>query len=146
MENIVLLVHVLIAFAIIGLILLQQGKGAEMGASFGAGASQTLFGASGSGNFFSRATAWLATAFFVTSFSLAVLAKQSTSIDDDIPVPMEETEIPVLEESSDVPVLNEEESIDVPVIDEASASEVADDVSDVVDETITDEEGDVPQE
>lgn len=149
MENIVLLVHVLIAFAIIALILLQQGKGAEMGASFGSGASQTLFGASGSGNFFSRTTAWLAAAFFITSFSLAVLAKQSTSVDDDIPVLMEETEIPVLEESSDVPILNEEESIDVPVIDEASASDMVDDVpvvADEIEEAATTEEGEAPQE
>ena len=63
MEKIVLIVHMLVAFGIIGLILMQQGKGAEAGASFGGGASQTVFGSSGSGNFFSRATAILATIF-----------------------------------------------------------------------------------
>lgn len=77
-EQIVLVFHVLIACAIVGLILLQQGKGADMGASFGAGGSQTLFGASGGGNALTRATAILATLFFVTSFGLAIIAKQKT--------------------------------------------------------------------
>ena len=58
MEQIVLIVHLLLALAIIGLIMLQQGKGADMGASFGAGASQTLLGSTGSANVLTRATAW----------------------------------------------------------------------------------------
>lgn len=78
----VLIVHLLLALAITGLIMLQQGKGAEMGASFGAGASQTLFGSSGSGNVLTRATAWLVALFFATSFGLAVLAKQNTQGQD----------------------------------------------------------------
>ena len=68
MEQIVLIVHLLVALAIIGLIMLQQGKGADMGASFGAGASQTLFGSDGSGNVLTRATSWLAALFFASSF------------------------------------------------------------------------------
>lgn len=76
MENIIFIVHLLVALAIIGLILMQQGKGAEMGASFGAGASQTLFGSGGSGNFFSRMTALLVAVFFITSFALAIIAKK----------------------------------------------------------------------
>ncbi len=92
MENLILIVHLLVALAIIGLILLQQGKGAEMGASFGAGASQTLFGSTGSGNFFSRMTAILATVFFITSFTLAIMSKQRTGeiVDDDLPPAVEE--------------------------------------------------------
>ena len=78
-EQIILVVHVLIAIAIVGLILLQQGKGADMGASFGGGGSQTLFGASGGGNVLTRATAILATLFFVSSFGLAIIAKQKAS-------------------------------------------------------------------
>ena len=78
MESIVLIVHVLLAIAVIALILLQQGKGADMGASFGAGASQTVFGSSGSGNFMTRMTAVLATLFFVTSFGLAIIAKEKS--------------------------------------------------------------------
>ena len=76
METIILLVHVLVAVGVIGLIMLQQGKGAETGASFGSGASQTVFGSQGSANFLSRTTAILAAVFFVTSISLAVLARQ----------------------------------------------------------------------
>ena len=83
METFILVVHVLLAVGIIGLIMLQQGKGAEMGASFGSGSSQTVFGAAGSGNFFSRMTGILAAIFFVTSLALAVVAKKSSVIDSD---------------------------------------------------------------
>jgi preprotein translocase subunit SecG len=72
--NVVIGVHVLIAAAIIGLVLLQHGKGADMGSGFGGGASSSLFGATGSANFLSRATAVLATLFFLTSLGLAYLA------------------------------------------------------------------------
>jgi preprotein translocase subunit SecG len=63
-EQIILVVHLLIALSIIGLIMMQQGKGADIGASFGAGGSQTLFGSVGSANVLTRGTAWLAAAFF----------------------------------------------------------------------------------
>ncbi len=72
--NLIIVVHVLIALAIIGLVLLQHGKGADMGSGFGGGASGSLFGATGSANFLSRATAVLATLFFVSSLGLAYLA------------------------------------------------------------------------
>ena len=72
--SVVLVMHILAAIGIIGLVLVQHGKGADMGAAFGSGASGSLFGATGSANFLSRATAILATAFFVTSLSLAYLA------------------------------------------------------------------------
>jgi preprotein translocase subunit SecG len=72
--TIVIGVHVLIALGIIGLVLLQHGKGADMGSGFGGGASGSLFGATGSANFLSRATAVLATLFFLTSLGLAYLA------------------------------------------------------------------------
>ncbi len=67
MFTVLLVIYLLAAVGIIGLVLIQQGKGAEMGASFGAGASNTVFGASGSGNFLTRMTAILATVFFVIS-------------------------------------------------------------------------------
>ncbi len=70
MEFIVWILHVLAAIAVIGLVLMQHGKGADMGAAFGSGSSGSLFGASGSANFLSRTTAVLATAFFLTSMSL----------------------------------------------------------------------------
>jgi preprotein translocase subunit SecG len=69
-----LTVHLIVAMAVIGLVLLQHGKGADMGAAFGSGASGSLFGASGSANFLSRTTAVLAAVFFLTSLGLAYLA------------------------------------------------------------------------
>lgn len=72
--SITLTVHILVGLSVIGLVLLQHGKGADMGAAFGSGASGSLFGATGSANFLSRATAVLATVFFLTSLSLAYMA------------------------------------------------------------------------
>ena len=72
--NLIIVVHVVVALAIIGLVLLQHGKGADMGSGFGGGASSSLFGATGSANFLSRATAALATLFFVLSLVLAYIA------------------------------------------------------------------------
>ena len=70
LESAVLVLHVLTAIAVCGFVLLQHGKGADMGAAFGSGASGSLFGAAGSANFLSRTTAILATVFFVTSIGL----------------------------------------------------------------------------
>lgn len=100
MANLLLVVHVLIALVIVGLILIQQGKGADMGASFGSGASQTVFGASGSGNFFSRFTGLLVAVFFITSFALAMSARNQSVV-----VVGEEGLVPAVEQSDDVPVL-----------------------------------------
>jgi preprotein translocase subunit SecG len=74
LTTIVITAHVLVALVIIGLVLLQHGKGADMGSGFGGGSSGSLFGATGSANFLSRATAVLATIFFLTSLGLAYLA------------------------------------------------------------------------
>jgi preprotein translocase subunit SecG len=76
---------VLAAIGITGLVLIQHGKGADMGASFGSGASQTIFGSVGSGNALTKSTAWLATVFFATSLVLALFAKQQSaqSIEDE---------------------------------------------------------------
>jgi len=72
--SILLTVHIVVGITVIGLVLLQHGKGADMGAAFGGGSSGSLFGASGSANFLSRTTAALATVFFITSLSLSYLA------------------------------------------------------------------------
>ena len=72
--NVLIVAHVITALAIIGLVLLQHGKGADMGSGFGGGASSSLFGATGSANFLSRTTAVLATLFFVLSLALAYVA------------------------------------------------------------------------
>jgi len=76
MEFFVNIIYVLAALGIIGLVLIQQGKGADMGASFGSGASQTIFGSVGSGNALTKATAWLALIFIICSLFLAVMARQ----------------------------------------------------------------------
>jgi preprotein translocase subunit SecG len=73
MEFMLWMVHVLVASGVVGLVLLQHGKGADMGAAFGSGSSGSLFGATGSANFLSRSTAVLATAFFLTSMGLAYM-------------------------------------------------------------------------
>jgi len=76
MQKIVLIAHTFIAIMIIVLVLLQRGKGADAGAAFGSGASGTVFGSRGSSNFFSRATAVLATVFFASSLTLAYMSSQ----------------------------------------------------------------------
>ena len=74
MYEALLIIFLLVAIGLVGLVMLQQGKGADMGASFGAGASATLFGSGGSGNFMTRMTAVLATLFFVISLALGNLS------------------------------------------------------------------------
>lgn len=74
LHSIILVVHLLAAAGVIGLVLMQHGKGADMGAAFGSGASGSLFGATGSANFLSRSTAILAAIFFATSLTLAYLS------------------------------------------------------------------------
>ena len=100
MEQIVLVIHLVIALAIIGLIMLQQGKGADMGASFGAGGSQTIFGSDGSGNVLTRATSWLVVLFFASSFGLAVLANQRSVTVDDLNLDIPGATSPVVTEIS----------------------------------------------
>jgi preprotein translocase subunit SecG len=74
LQHVITFLHGLLCFAIVALVLLQRGKGADAGAGFGAGASGTVFGARGSATFFSKLTAILATLFFLTSMSLAWFA------------------------------------------------------------------------
>lgn len=101
-----MIVHALIAVVVVALILIQQGKGADAGASFGGGSSQTVFGAQGGGNMLTRWTAILVTLFFVTSLSLAYFAKQNGKYQDgvfDDPILLEqlhqaEIDTPELEE------------------------------------------------
>jgi preprotein translocase subunit SecG len=80
MESLLIVIDILSALAIIGLVLIQQGKGADMGASFGSGASQTLFGSAGSGNVLTRSTTWLAAVFFAASLGLTVIAKSGAGV------------------------------------------------------------------
>ncbi len=113
MQSVVLIGHTLVAVLIIVLVLLQRGKGADAGAAFGAGASGTVFGARGSSNFFSRATAVLATVFFASSLTLAYMSSQRStgpeSLLEDVPA-MEaplEPELTGTDDSSEVGELSD---------------------------------------
>ncbi|KWA73743.1 preprotein translocase subunit SecG [Burkholderia ubonensis] len=79
LKTLIIVVQVLAALGVIGLVLLQHGKGADMGAAFGSGASGSLFGATGSANFLSRATAVLATIFFVATLALTYLGSYKST-------------------------------------------------------------------
>lgn len=129
-QKAVLIAHTLIALLIIVLVLLQRGKGADAGAAFGAGASGTVFGARGSSSFFSRATAVCATAFFVSSLTLAYLSSQGsstpTSLLEDAPIVEEEAEaVPELSDElpvSDLPTLEPtDDAPELPSIEEPPA-------------------------
>jgi preprotein translocase subunit SecG len=108
MEQMILIAHLLIAMAIIGLILLQQGKGADMGASFGAGASQTLFGSDGSASVLTRVTALLATLFFVTSFGLAIVARDRAAAVEGVELPIPVTDQAEVSFETDLPMADDE--------------------------------------
>jgi preprotein translocase subunit SecG len=107
LQTIVLVAHVGIALLIIGLVLLQRGKGADAGTGFGAGASGTVFGARGSATFFSRMTGVLATLFFVTSLALAYLATQQTAPRSLLESAPAQQSAPPLPEAETVPAANE---------------------------------------
>ena len=117
-ETLVLVFHVLAALAVIGLVLIQHGKGADAGAGFGGGASSTVFGSGGAGNFLQRMTTGIAIAFFLTSFGLAFYAKEKSQAASGVGIPVvveapvvraqedEEGELPAfesLEQDSEIP-------------------------------------------
>lgn len=99
METGLLVVHVLVSIALIGIILIQHGKGADAGASFGGGASQTVFGAAGAANFLTRTTKWFAVVFFSTSLALAWLARENAEAQNAALFPEA-----VVQPATDVPV------------------------------------------
>ncbi|HDY98873.1 MAG TPA: preprotein translocase subunit SecG [Pseudomonas sabulinigri] len=111
-ETVIIVLHLLVAIGLVGLVLMQQGKGAETGASFGSGASGTVFGSQGSGTFLSRLTAVLATIFFLTSLGLAYYASHKASAGQEagLPAPAMQIEQSDLEQplSEDVPVIDEQ--------------------------------------
>ncbi|WP_101756787.1 preprotein translocase subunit SecG [Oceanicoccus sp. KOV_DT_Chl] len=138
MEQIILIIHMLIALAIIGLIMIQQGKGADMGASFGAGSSQTLFGSGGGGSVLTLATTWLVALFFATSFGLAVIAKNNSANAGAVDLP-----IPAVVESKSAA------DVEIPAIDEQALQEsmgtMADDIPEIGASTTTPAESDIPE-
>lgn len=111
MEQAIIIVHVVMAVAIIGLIMIQQGKGADMGASFGGGGANTVFGAAGGGNLLTRMTSIAVTGFFITSLGLAIVAKDKAQVLGDV-----DLDVPVVEESVEL-VIPEEPA--APALDDA---------------------------
>jgi preprotein translocase subunit SecG len=116
MYLILLVIHVVIALMLIGLILIQHGKGAQTGAAFGSGASQTVFGSQGSGGFLSRATAMLAAAFFILNLFLVFYLNRAhrQQMPEGLPATMKETttgkippQPPAPGKGTDVPEVNE---------------------------------------
>lgn len=104
MYQVIIVVHVLLGSGIIGLILMQQGKGADAGAAFGSGSSGSVFGAQGAASFLSRTTAILATLFFTTSLTLAVLnGQQSKKVDlmDTVEVEQKTADVPLAKTTTD---------------------------------------------
>jgi len=106
--TLILIVDVVVALFIIGLVLLQHGKGADVGAAFGSGASGSLFGASGSANFLSRTTAALAVVFFLTTFVLAYLVTHKPRVGGGVmdtvkeqPQPAQQPQVPASQTAPD---------------------------------------------
>jgi preprotein translocase subunit SecG len=123
--NILLIVQILVALGIIGLVLIQHGKGADAGAAFGGGSSGTVFGSAGAGSFLSRATAVLAAVFFANSLALAWIVSHSTGeagslVDSVMPTPTTKVEAPV----SDVPGGTVVPQQSVPVTSDVPTSDV----------------------
>ena len=117
MQTVLNVLHLFLAIGLIGLVLIQHGKGADAGAAFGSGASATVFGARGSGNFLSRATAALAALFFLTSMALAYFASQvgePAGLMDEVEVPA--APAPQDLQRQDVPMPPGSPVSDVPVV------------------------------
>ena len=135
--EVLLVAYLIVALLLIGFVLIQQGKGADMGASFGSGGSNTVFGSSGSGNFMTRTTAILAGLFFFISLSLGAMTANRESAEDE----WDNLEIPAAVEQQverpadqDVPVIEGAAQSDVPVVDGAAQGDVPaleDDATDV---------------
>ncbi len=120
LETLLLMLHILVAVAICGFVLLQHGKGADMGAAFGSGSSGSVFGASGSANFLSRSTAVLATVFFLSSLALTWYGASRTvprgAVQEGVMGSM-----PVPPKASDVPAVPQGLPGSVPAIDPLKA-------------------------
>ncbi len=141
LQTIALVVHVFLALGVIGLVLIQHGKGAEAGAAFGAGASATVFGSKGSGSFLTRMTTLFALAFFCTSMLLFFLASQRTSsgigsVIDNVDTPTQQVDVPapatdVNSTENDMPAVDtstNDSGADVPAVPAAESVTGSDDV------------------
>ncbi len=108
MQSVLLIVHLMAAAGLIGLILIQQGKGADMGAAFGSGASGTVFGSQGAGSFITRSTSFMAATFFITSLALAYFSGQvvaSKSVTESVVVTPAPVVAPLKATAEDLPMV-----------------------------------------
>lgn len=129
--QVLIVVYLIVALCLIGLVLIQQGKGADMGASFGAGSSATIFGSSGSGNFLTKTTTWLAVAFFIISLVLGNLTANRVKATDE----WNDLANPVAEQNAD----------DIPAISAEPKAAINSDVpAATVQETTKEKESDIP--
>lgn len=103
MYGVLLAIHVVVAICLIGFILIQQGKGAQAGAAFGSGASQTVFGSQGSGNFLSRATTYLAVVFFILNLVLAYVVNRTIKEQSISITPATTATVPAADTQQSVP-------------------------------------------
>jgi preprotein translocase subunit SecG len=119
--NVILTFHILLALCLVFLVLIQQGKGSEVGAAFGSGSSGSMFGARGANSFLYKVTATIAIFFFLTSLTLAYLATSNTAgtIEQSESVMQDVVEI----ETEDLPNTSTEEDINIPKIDEIPNSD-----------------------
>ena len=159
MYQVIIVFHVLLGLGVIGLVLMQQGKGADAGAAFGSGASGTVFGAQGAASFLSRTTAILATLFFMTSLGLAILSGHGGEVKDLLDQPEKEISDLPLTTSDDTGPISVPSVTDMPVTDaepapvqekqssEASAPvEAAQQPAAATQQTENENQGDVPQQ
>jgi len=124
MQTILVVFHLFLAIGLVGLILIQHGKGADAGAAFGSGASATVFGAQGSASFLTRATGILATLFFLTSMTMAYFATQGREVTGVMETIQQDGETIMVEETTATAPVS-----DVPVIPAAPAQSVVPDVA-----------------
>jgi len=125
-ETALLIVLVCVALGLIGLVLIQQGKGADAGASFGGGASQTVFGSEGSGNFLTKSSWLLAAIFFVVCVALAYIARDKATGGGELDFTAEPETVVEQVVDTDVPLYQEEaEAGDVPAAPETTAVDAA---------------------
>lgn len=137
MYQIIIIFHVLVGLSIIGLVLMQQGRGADAGAAFGSGASGTVFGAQGSASFLSRTTAVFALIFFSTSLGLAVIGgggfqDESKDLMDTPEVEKSLPDLPFIGDDAapmKVPSISDQQAEDVPAISEPENNEATPDVT-----------------
>ena len=112
MENLILIVHIIVSLSVIGLVLIQHGKGADAGAAFGGGSSGSVFGVQGSSNFLTRATSICVTIFLCTSIALAFIASSKHEESSSADIAVENSEL--LEQNSQEATDNNSVSQDIP--------------------------------